>query len=238
MIIAIVYYAFSFNIEWVASDNARPIHKVDLLLQVVQIQSHTLEKLNPRLNQDLLELENILDILENDPKETERRLNKLQQNLASLLPMEITMSDLQQHILHKDTCTWHSQPFYTHNRGYKMCQMVDANGYGDGCGTHVSVFLHLMRGEFDDELNWPLRGKFTVQILNKKQAYVKNMGHAARTLYFNDSMTSNANQRVTEGERSRSAWGFHRFISHSRLWPNYLKEGSVRFYISYTFQQN
>ena len=39
-----------------------------------------------------------------------------------------------------------------------MCLGVDANGDGDGAGTHVSVFVTIMRGEHDDKLTWPFRG--------------------------------------------------------------------------------
>ena len=45
-----------------------------------------------------------------------------------------------------------------------MCLIVDAAGYGDGEGTHVSVFLYLLKGPHDDKLeqsgHWPLRGTF------------------------------------------------------------------------------
>ena len=33
-----------------------------------------------------------------------------------------------------------------------MCIRVDANGCGDGTGTHVSVFVCLMRGEYERKL--------------------------------------------------------------------------------------
>ena len=32
---------------------------------------------------------------------------------------------------------------------------VHLNGVGAGKGTHVSIFLHQMVGEMDDELQWP-----------------------------------------------------------------------------------
>ena len=38
---------------------------------------------------------------------------------------------------------WYSPPFYT--RAYKMCIRVDANGWGDGAGTHLSVHTYCMR---------------------------------------------------------------------------------------------
>ena len=55
----------------------------------------------------------------------------------------------------KDSDTWYSPHFYTHHCGYKMCLSIDANGIGCGEGTHLSVFMYLMRGEFDDQLKWP-----------------------------------------------------------------------------------
>ena len=42
---------------------------------------------------------------------------------------------------------WYSDPVYSHFGGYKMCLKVDANGYGLGEGSHVSVFINLMRGD-------------------------------------------------------------------------------------------
>ena len=52
---------------------------------------------------------------------------------------------------------WYSDPFYTHIKGYEMCLTTDAAGDGSGRGTHLSVFLILMKGSHDDELIWPLR---------------------------------------------------------------------------------
>ena len=42
--------------------------------------------------------------------------------------------------------------FYTHPRGYRMCVYVCPNGYGNGKGTHVSIYTCMMQGPFDDYL--------------------------------------------------------------------------------------
>ena len=57
--------------------------------------------------------------------------------------------------------------FYTHHNGYKVCILVDPNGYGVGEGTHISIFTCLMKGLFDDHLKWPFRGNITIQIVNQ-----------------------------------------------------------------------
>ena len=49
---------------------------------------------------------------------------------------------------------WHSPPFY-YREGYKMCLAVYANGVEEGAGTHVSLSLLLLRGEYDDKLKFP-----------------------------------------------------------------------------------
>ena len=54
---------------------------------------------------------------------------------------------------------WFSDFVFSHFGGYKMCLRVDAN---DGKGTHVSVYVCLMRGDNDDNLKWPFKG--TVEV--------------------------------------------------------------------------
>ena len=41
---------------------------------------------------------------------------------------------------------------YTHPHGYKMCIKVYPNGYGDGKGTHISIFTCLIKGSYDNHL--------------------------------------------------------------------------------------
>ena len=46
----------------------------------------------------------------------------------------------------------YSPAFYTHPHGYRMYVHVYPSGYGDGEGTHVSIFTFMMRGPFDNHL--------------------------------------------------------------------------------------
>ena len=61
---------------------------------------------------------------------------------------------------------FYSPPFYTSSGGYRMRIRVDANGVGDGKGTHVSVFTKLLEGRYDDQLHWPFLGTVTFKLLN------------------------------------------------------------------------
>ena len=63
-----------------------------------------------------------------------------------------------------------SDPFYSHADGYKLTVIIRPNGNGDRKGTHVSLYLRLLPGEFDDYLHWPFSGKITVQAYNRTNA--------------------------------------------------------------------
>ena len=111
---------------------------------------------------------------------------------------------------------WYSPPFYSHIGGYKMCLGVDANGWLDGTGTHVSAFNCLMRGEFDDDLLWPFRGEITLQLINCRV----DEGHVEHTTPFDDSVPDSDACRVMEGERAHGGQGTSKFIPHSALQCN------------------
>ena len=128
-----------------------------------------------------------------------------------LPPYTTIMRDFQQHKDNHDW--WFSPPFYTHPQGYKMCLKVDANGYGKGKGTHVSVFAFLMRGEFDDHLKWPFRGRVTVAMLNQ----LEDNSHTTDTIRFTDTTDNEIIGRVMEGEIAPIGLGYSTFIAHTEL---------------------
>ena len=101
---------------------------------------------------------------------------------------------------------WYSPGFYTHPYGYKMCLRVYANGSDDGEGTHVSVSLHLMKGENDDTLTWPIMYKCTITLLNQ----LNDVDHCLKTLYVMYI------SRVLTGETSGGR-ADPRFIPHDQL---------------------
>ena len=109
--------------------------------------------------------------------------------------------------------------FYTHQHGYKMCIRVDPNGSGDGKGTHISIFVYLMKGSYDDHLKWPFRGNITIQIVNQAGDH----DHIEHTIPYNDETPDDIAGRVTRGERSEG-WGEHQFLPHSDLEYNAAKK--------------
>ena len=91
---------------------------------------------------------------------------------------------------------WYSMPFFTFERGYEMTLNPYVGGYGDGEGNNVSVFLCLMKGPYDAELeqsgHWPMNGTFTIELLNQ----FSDSGHYIRTVMVNSYTCSECTDRV------------------------------------------
>ena len=134
------------------------------------------------------------------------------QRKQDIPPVDIVMVEFREHKSKADV--WYSPPFYSHLGGYKMCLKVDVNGYGDRKGTHVSVFVHLMKGVFDDALKWPFCGDVTVQ-LRQIQCVHLNRTHV-RVISMNQSTQIEPRQRPI-GERNEIGLGLKCYISHEEI---------------------
>jgi len=127
-----------------------------------------------------------------------------------------------------ENAIWYSGSFYTHDRGYKICLKVYPVGHGGGSiGTYVSIFLCLMKGPHDDELTWPLRGKFEVKLLNQ----ISDCEHHSMDIIYGDSASHYNAGRVIDGDRGRGR-GIADFVSHTelhRITPTcqYVKDDSI-----------
>jgi hypothetical protein len=146
--------------------------------------------------------------------------------------MKYILTNYDQHKTANDEI--YTPAFYTSPKGYKMCICVEANGEGDGKGTHISVYAFLMKGENDDYLPWPFTGTVTIKLLNQ----LEDKNHYSRSTIFPSDTTYKASQRVVDRERSSQGWGRAKYISHSDLGHNtaknhqYLKDNRLYFKIS------
>ena len=126
---------------------------------------------------------------------------------------------------------WFSDPFYSHDEGYKMCLRVNIPGHGKG--THLSVFLHLMKGPHDDELTWPMREKFEFKLLNQ----VSDCQHHSVTLIYGHNDGNDVTGRVTGRDRATAGAGYSQFILMKNLYKvsstrHYVKDDSIFFQVS------
>ncbi|XP_065917607.1 uncharacterized protein [Dysidea avara] len=126
---------------------------------------------------------------------------------------------------------WFSNSFYTHHKGYRMTLNIKAAGYSDGRGTHLSVGLVLMKGPYDDQLRWPLKGHCEVKLLNQ----ISNSEHHLGNGTYGDR----CHWRVTSGERSSYyMWSSGKFISNEDLHKitptcQYLKDNNIFIKVDY-----
>lgn len=114
-----------------------------------------------------------------------------------------------------------------------MCVNIEANGWGNAKNTHVSVYMYMMRGEFDESLQWPFKGVVKLQLINQR----KGGNHFETNLIDEEDSNSKALLRVLEGERSTIGRGQQKFISHSNLYKpevgkEYLKSDNLKFKVT------
>ena len=118
-----------------------------------------------------------------------------------------------------------SSSFYTSSYGYHMRVCVDANGVGDGEGTHVSVFTNLLEGRYDNQLHWPFLGTVTYELLNQ----------LGDDNHYKKDITYDASDNIIRVGSSR---GYHEFLPHSSLGHNpatntqYLVDDKLYFRVS------
>lgn len=75
----------------------------------------------------------------------------------------------------------HSPGFYSGIYGYRLCIRLNLNGVDSATGRHMSLFVHFMKGDYDDLLPWPFRGKITLSILDQNEVF-ENRQHISEVL--------------------------------------------------------
>ena len=138
---------------------------------------------------------------------------------------DLIMTDFEQHKREDDM--WFSAPVYTHQDGYKICLGVFANGELTGKGTHITVAVYFMRGEFDDFLKWPFRGIIYFQLVDQ----LHGIDHLEHMVPYNSSVPDKHCSRVTDRDTAVWGWGPDRLIAHTKLEPKYLRNDCLKFRI-------
>ena len=103
---------------------------------------------------------------------------------------------------------WSSQPFYASDKGYKMCLCVSPNSLNNN--GYLSIRLSLMKGQYDNNLQWPMMGIVRIQLLN----LLKDVNHREPLEIVFDGK-GDCCKRVEFGDKSPcSTYYPGRFISH------------------------
>ena len=129
---------------------------------------------------------------------------------------------------------FHSNPFFSQEKAYKMAISVVLYGYAEGKGTHVSVYVYLMRGPFDDILNWPFTGSVQIELLNQ----LDDKHHLLITTTLPECNETVCGRRATDQEKPKLGWGLPQFVAIHQLSykpeqnRQYLKDSCLFFRIS------
>ena len=109
----------------------------------------------------------------------------------------------------------HSDPFYTatgtESYGYKLKVKISPNGQVSGKNTHLSVYIIVMKGEYDAILSWPFKKRVKFTVIDQQEDADKQENVTFELPIENTPAFA---RPVTEENAGR---GFGDFISHKKL---------------------
>ncbi|XP_078342918.1 uncharacterized protein LOC144628649 [Oculina patagonica] len=115
-----------------------------------------------------------------------------------------------------------SSAIYTDSYEYKLGIRLYLNGVGDGSGRYVSLFVHMMKGEYDDFLHWPYTGTVTLSIMDRSDARHNDISQIVQA-----TPNSSAFQRPREAI-CRKGCGFVKFALIEKVFgPQYVKDDKL-----------
>ena len=176
-----------------------PAHNQEYLVQHMQLLLQMVQKLQAEQQ-------------ERSEKEQQRR-EELQ---ARHLPTTVTVPNIEQQLATKNK--WKSPLLYTHERGYAIQLAVYVGGYGiAGLVDDISVYVHIIRGKYDDELAWPCRFSIEVSLINQEQD--------------GENVTRIANFRASKNAQHRNE-GWLNFIKERNVRQRFIKDNCLQFRVS------
>lgn len=139
--------------------------------------------------------------------------------LLPLPPCFMTMTGFENH--KKERKEWFSPPVYSSPTGYRFVVGVMASGTGPGKNTHVSLAVYLAKGEYDEKLNWPFRGRFNISLLNWREPRHNDID--AVVIFDDRAKVNGLSNRVTHGDRASKGNGYSKLVGHNNLYLNISK---------------
>ena len=117
-----------------------------------------------------------------------------------------------------------SLPFYTSQYGYKLRLKIYLNGRDRGKGTHLSLYLIIMKGEYDALLDWPFDQKITFYLLDQGE----QRKHKMHQLSPNRSLPNVKAVFNRPTTKENLGIGNPSFVSHEIIDQNeYIKDDAI-----------
>ena len=114
------------------------------------------------------------------------------------------------------------------------CFSVVPSGKYEGSNTHLSAYLYLMKGPYDEQLAWPFTGKVNVSLLNQ----LADEEHVSKTWTYTGRYAEICGSRVTDGKHGKglmeSLFVSNECLSKSTSACQYLKDDCLYFKVDYS----
>lgn len=104
-------------------------------------------------------------------------------------------------------------PFYTESYGYKLKVGIFPNGFANYTNTHLSVFIVVMKGEYDSIIPWPFEKKVTYTLIDQQEDLVERENVI---MEINPDIINAAFVRPIDREEGPGV-GIPEYISHEKL---------------------
>lgn len=144
------------------------LHPSSSLISGLQQRITNLEKLSRENSHTIKDLENQLanafHLIDQLMKAKAVQENPVAKTGTLLWKIDNFESKRTEAITKKNTLF--SPVFWTSENGYKLCARIYLDGDGPGRQTHISLFLVVMKGDYDDFQRWPFRHKVSFTILD------------------------------------------------------------------------
>ena len=123
-----------------------------------------IDGLREKLDEKTSELNDEVEALKEDCSDLKSKQESLHTHI-SIIPVHLVLNNFV--AKRKAGEIWYSQPFYSTPHGCRMRLKVYTNGHNAGKGTHISVYIQMLPGDFDHQLVWPFRGTIFVDLLDQ-----------------------------------------------------------------------
>lgn len=110
-----------------------------------------------------------------------------------------------------------SDAFQSGPYGYKMSIEFHPNGLNEGWNTHLSIFVCLMKSEYDDILPWPFNKKVIITLIDQQPNPNLRRNIQMSSLPKNNGHLSLCYSKPVESRPRNVAFGFCKFTTQERL---------------------
>ena len=103
-------------------------------------------------------------------RQREEEAQRIKQQMeARHLPITLRVPGFEQLLAARGR--WMSHLLYTKDQGYAFFLSAYVGGYGLPASLtgDISVYVHITRGEYDDQLEWPCQVRIEVSLLNQEE---------------------------------------------------------------------